>query len=451
MVTIHSTHDRCTVQGVEVFSIGTHTDSQGRTLEVTAEDLDAIVEAFNTGTPEMVPVKFGHSSDAFNVAQAAELLGVTVGLITGEGEDGDGAILPGVVTKLSRNQTTLVADLDVIAPVADMIMNGLLTGISIEKPVGDNVLSAVTLLGAQRPAVKDLVPLQAAAILKEAALFASTLVTTNAKIVPKVARFHTHVERMRAIGWFAMDLGLGEGATITDVIARLQELNKHDEDEKFTEDNAMDEQAVKAIREALGIAEDADILEGITALKTPKPSFAERVRAKFSLSKDASDEEVMTKLEEAPATPTPLDQGFAERDAKIASLERENTVRRYAEQTRNFGAVQGTPEELGTILADLDAKIGPDAVARQLKDWETQQTLSAQAGITVPSGHSQTGAPADWEGALSTWKEANPKPADVTQDTYESDATKAVMAAQPDLYGAYYKARQGKTVDASPA
>ncbi len=436
--------------GVEVFKIGTHTDSQGREIEVTTADLDEMVDAFNSGSPDMVPVKFGHSSGAFNTAQAAELLGISEGLITGEGEDGDGAILPGKVIKLFRDQTVLKADLDVIAPVAGMIMDGLLKGISIEKPVGAFVLAAVTLLGAQRPAVKDLEPLQAATILKEAALFASMLGIETAKIQSQA--FHTAEERLRSISFIGMDLGLGEDATIGNVITRLQEIKKAiaDDSEQFTEDSDMDEQAVKAIREALGISEDADILEGITALKTPKPSFAERVRAKFSLSKDASDEEVMTKLEEAPAI-TSEDQGFAERDAKIASLERENTVRRYSEQTRNFGAVQGTPEELGTILADLDAKIGPDAVARQLKDWETQQSLSAQAGITVPSGHSQTGAPADWEGALSTWKEANPKPADVTQDTYESDATKAVMAAQPDLYGAYYKARQGKTVDASPA
>ncbi len=443
------TQRRRTVLGVEVFKIGTHTDSQGREIEVTTADLDEMVDAFNSGSPEMVPVKFGHSSGAFNTAQAAELLGISEGLITGEGEDGDGAILPGKVIKLIRDQTVLKADLDVIAPVAGMIMDGLLKGISIEKPVGAFVLAAVTLLGAQRPAVKDLEPLQAATILKEAeaALFAYTLGITNAKIEPQT--FHTAEERLRVISFIAMDLGLNEGATISDVITRLQEIKKAiaTDSEQFMEDNAMDEQAIKAIREALGIADDADILEGITALKTPKLTFAEQVRSFLKLGKDASEAEVLAKLEEAP-TPTPQDQGFAERDAKIAALEHDVKVRKYAANTVNFSLIQGTPQEIAEQLTEMDNKMGPDAAERHLVHLEATQQALTVAGIAVPSGHSQTGAPADWEGALSTWKEANPKPKDITTLAYNSDAVQAVMAAQPEIYGAYYRTQQGREVQA---
>lgn len=433
------THDRRTIQGVEVFSVGKHTASDGVEIEVTADDLDAMVEAFNSGTPSMVPVKFGHTSEAFNVEQAAELLGITPGLITGEGEEGDGAILPGTVTKLVRVQNKLLADFDVIAPVAPMIEDGLLKGISVEIE-GTRLITAITLLGAQRPAVKDLVPLQAATVLAEAKVYAFSMNTDTATILPR--KFHTHVERMRSLSWFAMDLGLAEGATVGDVIRRLRQLSGHEDEEE----RIVDERGIRAL---LSIKDDDDILEAVTALKeklTSKPSFAERLRAYFKLDKDASEEDVMAKLEGDPTPDTAtvklseVDRKFVEKDTEIAALKRENTVRRFSMQTNHFSLVQGTTEELAERLADIKEKMGDDAVAAQVADWEKSQEYGEAAGIAVSLGSSAAGDPNDWDGALAKWKSDNPRDKkDQTVIQYDAAAVKAVTEEQPALFKEQYK------------
>ena len=437
------THDRRIIQGVEVFSVGKHTASDGEEIEVTADDLDAMVEAFDSGTPAMVPVKFGHTSEAFNVEQAAELLGITPGLITGEGEDGDGAILPGTVTKLTRIQNKLLADFDVIAPVAPMIEDGLLKGISVEIE-GTRLITAITLLGAQRPAVKDLVPLQAATVMSEAKVYAFSMNTKNATVLPR--KLHTHVERMRSLSWFATDLGLAEGATIDDVIRRLRQLSAHEDEEE----NIMDEKGIRAL---LNIKDDADILEAVTALKEkaeapPKPSFAERLRAYFKLDNDASEEDVLAKLGGDPA-PDPaivklseVDRKFAEKDTQIAALTRENTVRKFAEKTRNFGAVQGTPEELAERLANIEEKMGADAAEQQIVDWEATCKYAVEAGVMVAVGSHAEGSPGDWDAALTKWKEDHPREKDQRQIQWDADAIKAVSEAEPSLFRAHYKGKR---------
>ena len=439
------THDRRIIQGVEVFSVGKHTASDGEEIEVTADDLDAMVEAFDSGTPAMVPVKFGHTSEAFNVEQAAELLGITPGLITGEGEDGDGAILPGTVTKLTRIQNKLLADFDVIAPVAPMIEDGLLKGISVEIE-GTRLITAITLLGAQRPAVKDLVPLQAATVMAEAKVYAFSMNTKNAVILPR--KFHTHVERMRSLSWFAMDLGLAEGATIDDVIRRLRQLSAHEDEEE----NIMDEKGIRAL---LSIKDDDDILKAVTALKekaeaepVAKPSFSERIRDYFKLGKDASEDDVLAKLESDPA-PDPavaklseVDRKFAEKDTQIAALTRENTVRRFAEKTRNFGAVQGTPEELAERLANIEEKMGADAAEQQIVDWEATCKYAVEAGVMVAVGSHAEGSPGDWDAALTKWKEDHPREKDQPSIQWDADAIRAVSEAEPSLFRAHYKEKR---------
>ena len=446
VATSRYTHDRRSILGVEVFSVGKHIPSNGPEIEVTTNDLDAIVDAFNNGTPEMVPVKFGHTSDAFNIAQAAELLGVTEGLITGEGNEGDGAILPGTVTKLTRVQNKLLADFDVIAPVAPMIADSLLKGISIE--ITGNVLSAVTLLGAERPAVKDLVPLQAATVLKEGAIYAFVMGTANATVIPR--KFHTHVERMRSISWFAMDLGLAEGATIDDVIARLQQLNDHEEDESRR--SPMDEKGIRAL---LSIDDAADIEVAVEALKdkaieASKPSFAERVRSYFKLGKDVSEEEVIAKLEGHPGPDPQAMSAFSEevksllkeKGEEIDTLKHENSVRKYASQCLNFKAIQGTPEELGEKLAILEEKMGSDAVSERLKEWEIAQNYFKEAGISVAVGNRGDGTPNDWEAVLTKWKEDHPREKGQTAREHDRDAIKAVSEASPSLFREQYRANR---------
>lgn len=411
----HFEHNRRDVLGVEVFSVGTHTDSAGQELTVDAALLDSIVAAFNNGNPSMVPVKFGHTSSAFNVEQAAELLGITPGLITGEGKGQEGAILPGTVTKLSRHQNKLLADFDVLSPVADMITDGMLKGISIELS-DDDVITSITMLGAQRPAVKDLASLQAAIVLSESKLYAFAMNTEGAKVVRR--GFHTAEERLRVTKWVAQDLGLDENATINEVITRVEEIR-----DQTTEESTMDE---KAIRESLGLDEKANIGAAITALKEkaakpePKPSFSERLRSYFSLGKDATEAEVLAKIEISPEPTTStaghefteeVKKGFAERDAKIALLERTNRLSFYREQVTGLSLVPGTPDELAEKLVATEEAQSPEAATERLTEWQKTQEFATAANVGKPVGSNGTpaleGAEHPFEQRVKNYAEAN--------------------------------------------
>ncbi len=152
-----------TIVGLEIFSVGTHTDSMGSTETFSGADLDNMVEQFNAGEPWRPAVKLGHTSDEFN-EMVAKALDVPVETIAGE--DGGGIIALGEITRLVRKQNKLIADLEVPDQVADWIDRGFLRDVSSEMILDDDgnwVISGLALLGAEAPAVDDLRGLAAAA------------------------------------------------------------------------------------------------------------------------------------------------------------------------------------------------------------------------------------------------------------------------------------------------
>ena len=153
-----------TILGLEIFSTGTHTDSMGTTETFSGDDIDTMVEQFNSGQPWRPAVKLGHTSDEFNEMVAAAL-GVPVETLSGEG--GAGVIALGEIVRLKRKQNKLVADLEVPDQVADWIDRGFLRDVSSEMILDDDdnwVISGLALLGAEAPAVDDLKGLASAAV-----------------------------------------------------------------------------------------------------------------------------------------------------------------------------------------------------------------------------------------------------------------------------------------------
>lgn len=155
----HSSEYSRSIEGVEIFASGTHTDSSGFTREWSKADLDAMVRnSKDNGDP--IPLKVGHSSDTFNQKLADEL-GVPTGLLTGE--NGSGAARLGIGTNIRREDDKLVADFTNIPdPLADLIETGQFNAVSVEIDVNDDDdlnLSAIALLGAELPAVDSLAPL----------------------------------------------------------------------------------------------------------------------------------------------------------------------------------------------------------------------------------------------------------------------------------------------------
>ena len=160
---------------VPVFTPGHLIDSRGREKDFTKDDISQIVDAFSQGAPKSVPIKIGHSSDEFNNKVATEL-GIPASLIKGEGKAGKGAIRLGQVTSLRMNEDgDLVADMTVSEPVAKLITDGMLTGLSSEIQFNreqdgktfPTVLSGIAFLGAQRPALGDIPSLQEATMLED--------------------------------------------------------------------------------------------------------------------------------------------------------------------------------------------------------------------------------------------------------------------------------------------
>lgn len=170
--------DTKTLRNVVIFRPGSHTDSQGRKKSFEKKDLQGMVSAFWAGIPESIPIKMGHSTDEFN-QQIADALELPKQLLSGEGDKQTGAVRLGEVIGLHLNGI-LTADLRLPEKVADLVTQGFFTANSPEIalnrthtfPSGEKedipiTLSALSLLGAQRPAISGSPGLQAGTMLAE--------------------------------------------------------------------------------------------------------------------------------------------------------------------------------------------------------------------------------------------------------------------------------------------
>lgn len=144
-----------TILNVRVFQSGEWVDSSGMSRTWAEEDLDSLVKAFNAGVPAIVPLKAGHTPDAFN-EEIARALGVPVEVATGH--LGNGQITLGKMISLERRGNLLMAGFErVPVKIADLIEGGQFNTVSVEIENELNgfspVMTAVALLGAEEPAV----------------------------------------------------------------------------------------------------------------------------------------------------------------------------------------------------------------------------------------------------------------------------------------------------------
>ena len=156
--------------GLQIFQSGTQTDSLGREKVWSPKDLDNIKRLFDAGSPEVVYIKLGHCSPE-HVTRLSKDLEIPNSILLGEEGTGRGAAALGKVTEVFRHNDSLVANVEVPEKIANFINSGFLTGVSCEI-IGDYkgqgaALSALALLGAERPAIKNLIPLTQTAMLDE--------------------------------------------------------------------------------------------------------------------------------------------------------------------------------------------------------------------------------------------------------------------------------------------
>ena len=183
--------------GITIFRTGTFTDSSGNKRTFGKDDIQQLLKSFEQGIPGDVPVILGHVSEEF-AQKVADDLGIPSSVLQGEGIFGKGAARLGRVTGLHANGV-LSADLELHPKVAALVEQGFFTGNSPEIEVdreetkpddGSKVtvplaLSALSLLGKQRPAIGDNPPLQAGTMLSEGRSF----ITLEESLVASVSSF----------------------------------------------------------------------------------------------------------------------------------------------------------------------------------------------------------------------------------------------------------------------
>ena len=369
-----------TVAGVEVFAVGTWTDSAGEITDWTLGDLQVMVAASKAGVPQHIPVKAGHTQDGFN-ARLAEALGVPQEIVTGQ--KGQGQIALGEVVNLRLEGDKLIGDFaDVPGPVADLIESRGHSGftnvsaeIDFDMKAGDatwaRVLSGVALLGAEAPAVESLAGLEAALVfsapdkgrrayrmmygaergrLSQDDLWAELdIVRTEVEkaLSGKSGRtvmravFTEAAERLR--GLFAGQGKDNKGATKPGAVS-----GQTNTDSRTHQEGNM----LEKLKQMLGLAPEAteeQVLAAVAAMREQMAGMAKDTAAHAAFAKEAEG----------------LQKRITDLEARNASLEHRERVAKYAVRAATWKHLKVKPDETGEALAGIEEKAGAE-VAEQV-------------------------------------------------------------------------------------
>lgn len=400
------------IQDLEVFSVGTHTDSQGYVEEFRAEDLDHMVEAFDAGAVSPVPLKLGHSSDEFN-QQVASALNVPEEAV--KGDNGEGQIALGRVLRLRRAQNKLLADVEIADELAEMVERGLLQNVSAElskDEMGMWVMTGLALLGAERPAVENLNGLAAAAILtaQKQPVRSYTWERPAMKVVDRPDESpNTTVSGGPQTGSRIL-------AALRDIVRRFEsDAPAEGEGNSDAPEGAGEKTMIDRILKRLGFAEDTEDGDAVEqrldrALKAEeRATTAEQtlrsLAYEFGLISEDTDEayreadpdagqfrEAARKFKASGTRDyAALQEDNRKLRERVDSLEMKDRRAAYREETRKFSAIEGTPDELADELIRIEDALGKDAATKRVGEWEKMQEYAEQAGITRRFGQNGSG------------------------------------------------------------
>ena len=401
-----------TIVGLEIFSVGTHTDSMGSTETFTGTNLDYMVEQFDAGDPWRPAVKLGHTSDEFN-EMVATALGVPVETL--EGENGGGVIALGEIVRLERKQNKLLADLQIPDQLADLFDRGFLREVSSEMimdEAGEWVISGVAMLGAEAPAVSDLKGIAAAAVhrteknpkvLKPAHAFSRrvpTIVFTKGIGIPVYDDDTPGMKRLidaivsrikRATG--SEDTDVKTVKFTTDELKKLfAEDDEDDDDEEMDKESATD--AIQKLQdESSQLAALKEQLEGIVTLVREMQGDDEDVEDEDELEEGAEPEVIAAAVKatlvsfQAKAKAVSGDMAAAIKASNQPLLDQIKTFQK-SDKVSKFKArvdvllIPGKPKDLLGQLGDLD----DDVAEVILTGWEGQSEILKTMGITKSIG-----------------------------------------------------------------
>ena len=384
--------------GLEIFSVGNHTDSQGMTNEFSDDDVDYMVEQF--GEPEFVPVKLGHTSDEFN-RRVAQELGLPPAVLNGENEGLDGVAALGQVVQIRREENKLVADLKVPDALAELFSQGYFRDVSCELSADDKdrwILDGLAMLGAERPAVDDLSGIAEAAVLKKRPAFVGRSFSRqipNKKVkmsddkgaLDKIlARFKSADESLSFTELIEAGLKLGADAdkgAVKDAVRELQERSG-----MLDEVVALLQQAIEITSSA---AEDGDevVDDYHDDDVSDKPAVAAKALvdrlSRFS-AKGADSSKFKSDADFKSAVAKEVTKATSKLSAQVEKLTTGSTVSGYRVETEKLVGMEGKPEALAIELADLEASAGKETADRMLASWKKVSEFAVKSGLTRPLG-----------------------------------------------------------------
>lgn len=198
---------------------------------------------------------------------------------------------------------------------------------------------------------------------------------------------HQMSEELKAI---AAALGLGEEATVEDVMAALQAL---------IEKAAAAGPAAEGAKPPEGDMKAGDQGDQGDHKADPKPAEGE-MAAEFAKANDR----------------------IANLEATLAS---ERSLREWETRTAAFTSIPGTAHEHAVKLAAIEGKAGKDAAEDQFKVLEHANNLAAEATKVV--GSSRTSGPSDFDNEVKKYMTEH-------KDATKAQAIDAVSKSHPDLY-----------------
>lgn len=361
--------DTVTITGLEVFAAGTWTDMSGATRTTTRDDLERIASASD---PARIALKVGHTSPGFH-ERVAVSLGVPLSLVEGEGPDHRGALALGHATRLYVKGDTLLADFaGVPAAIADLIEGQQFSGVSSEFDVDEEdrlaALTAVALLGAERPAVDSLrQPVEAG--------------IHGAPVGPAWVGLTT--PSRAALG------------------RPLVNLNDPARTAALQSDRSLVDRLLAAF--GLGAApaphQEDDMPEIARALGLPEDATLEQIVAAIMQMQEAMGGMAKPDADQAQASAPPPDgdgqlrQQLADALKRVGELETASAAAQHAARLARWGAraatwttIVGKPDEMAAKLVDIEEKAGADVAESMAAAYQAQH--DAAAALLHPVGRS---------------------------------------------------------------
>lgn len=377
------------LENVEVMSTGVWDANRPDQppINVQRYHLEGAVRAFK-GRPEgeRVTIKVGHTSKEFN-QRLADALAIPVDTLAGEGEKGEGAVDLGHITDLRREGDKVLAKLeDVPEGLADMVERKLYNGVSPEAAIrteGDDLieinLKALSLLGRQDPAIKDLAPLENSMMYAMFSYVPEDLAETDDPPVDNPSQTVYDIKDENSLfqrfkQWFQRE-------------------------EKPNEEPEVEDMDMDKIREALALdaeVSEEDIFVAISALRekadaTETPEEPTETPPEF-IAEGSELEKVLAgafaKWNEE--TVAPLVKQVAELNEQLTKAKGESRVAHYSAIAQGWNAIPGTPEEYGTMLAKIEEAQGQETADQFVAMYSKQQAQAFALGRTSAIGSQVT-------------------------------------------------------------